>query len=204
MIALDHIVIASIDPKATAQAFAANMPAQVVQGGKHMSWGTWNWLCHFSNDCYIEWIGIFDEHLARNSDNPLIQRVAKALIIDKKEGIIQFAFRTDQMDSLSQTLEKLGQSVKGPVPGSRSLPDGSKLEWRMLFTEADSARPLPFFIEWGKKLPASESDLNSKSISSITVPESAREHYEQLLGRDSTLTNTKLEYGKDFSFKITN
>lgn len=194
MIALDHIVITSANPKKAAQEFAKKHQVVAVQGGKHQNWGTWNWLCHFNNDCYLEWIGIFDNSIAQESENPLIQNVVKALNAGL-ENIVQLAFRTDQIDVLKSDLIQFGHSVIGPVPGSRSLSDGSTLEWQMLFTVSDSNHPLPFFIEWGEKLPGSDIDLNQQRISHITVPEIDRQYYEQLLGKDNPLANTKLNFG---------
>ena len=204
MLALDHIVISSLDPEKSARLFGEKYNLSVVQGGRHENWGTFNWLCYFKNNCYIEWIGIFDKPKANNSDNPLIKNTAKALAT-KSQGIIQFAFRTEHMETDICNLDVHKILFTGPVAGSRMLPDGGELEWRMLFPKADTIQPLPFLIEWGNQLnkPAYDSDLNSAMINTITIP-NANSHLYKKLTDDVVvkLSNTAIILGDNFDFTI--
>ncbi|WP_167751437.1 VOC family protein [Lentibacillus salicampi] len=168
MLAIDHIVIAAKDPEQAARDFGKEYDIQITEGGRHANWGTYNYLAYFRNDCYIEWLGIFDETTAARSDNPLIHLLFRELA-EGHEGAIQFALRTNQMDDAIQHLRKLDMPFTGPVRGSRQLPDGSLLEWRMLFPETNW-EVLPFMIEWnkGKNTPQDPNLINDKTISLTT------------------------------------
>ncbi|WP_158234712.1 VOC family protein [Lentibacillus sediminis] len=171
MFELDHIVITAEDPASAAKAFAAKYHVKTMEGGRHEKWGTYNHLANFANDCYIEWIGIFDETTAANSDNPLIHQVSHALK-QHLEGPVQFALRTQDMDHMVQHFQNSSIRFTGPIPGSRQKPDGSMLNWKMLFPEAESG-VLPFLIEWGdgKNMPEDEQLINQRSIASVTYPQ---------------------------------
>src|SRR5690625_4867108 len=132
MLAIDHIVIVAKDPAKAAEAFGKKHGLKTLEGGRHTNWGTYNHLAYFSNDCYIEWLGIFDQSLAAQSDNPLVQLLVKA-IDGHFEGPIQFALRTNEMDMYLERFLETDIAYTGPIPGSRQKPDGAMLEWRMLF-----------------------------------------------------------------------
>jgi len=168
MLALDHLIITAKDPEKAAKEFAEKHDITVVEGGRHKNWGTYNYLAYFANDSYIEWIGIFDDALAGESDNPLIKQTYQALSKDK-EAFIQFALRTERMDDYVKHFQQAYISYKGPFAGSRQRPDGSRLEWRMLFPEAD--RSLPFILEWGKtkNVPQDETLINDKQIQEVSL-----------------------------------
>lgn len=169
MIALDHIVIAAKDPVQAAHDFWGKHEVTTVEGGRHTKWGTYNHLAYFSNDCYIEWLGIFDKSLAAKSENPLVQQLVAALE-DNIEGPIQFALRTKRMDDYVGHFRASGIPYTGPIPGSRKKPDHSTLEWRMLFPESTQAKILPFLIEWGdvKNVPQDKRDLNKQQLKSVS------------------------------------
>lgn len=167
MLAIDHIVIAAKDPAQAAHDFEQRYDVTTVQGGKHDNWGTYNYLAYFENECYIEWIGIFDESIAEKSANQLIQQLVEAFR-KSIEGVIQFALRTENMDQYIDYFDANHTAYTGPIPGERARPDGSTLQWRMLFPEADIK--LPFLIEWGevKNIPQDEWLINKQHLRSIT------------------------------------
>jgi hypothetical protein len=209
MLALDHLIIAVKDPEKAANEFSKKYDVKVVEGGKHGNWGTYNYLAYFENDCYIEWIGIFDEKLAAASDNPLIAQTYGTL--SKGEGgFIQFAFRTDIMDSLLEHFKMAEVDYKGPFAGSRQKPDGSKLEWRMLFPQSEIA--LPFILEWGKikNMPQDIALLNDKKIEEVTLDATKKAMFKEIFrleetGIDIQLENSRLKFEEngelDFTFK---
>ncbi|WP_339229886.1 VOC family protein [Oceanobacillus sp. FSL K6-2867] len=170
MLAFDHLIIATNTPENTAQQFAKKYGVKVIQGGKHHNWGTHNYLAYFKNDCYIEWLGIFDEALARKSGNLLIQQLVEALAVHV-EAPIQYALRTNQMDEYLAYFDAEDISYTGPVPGSRKKPDGSTLKWRMLFP-ISQVTPLPFLIEWdaGKNVPRDSDLINEQKLDTVMTP----------------------------------
>ena len=168
MLAIDHLVIVSDDPKRDATKFAQEHQVNVMKGGTHELWGTFNYLAFFDNDCYIEWLGIFDESSARQSDNPLIKQTV-SFLDDGRTGLMTYALRTDKLDEYLEHFQKNNIGYKGPFPGSRTKTDGSLLSWRMLFS-SDSI--LPFLIEWkdGINLPDDKSIINPIKIDTVKVP----------------------------------
>ncbi|RYG71885.1 VOC family protein [Lentibacillus lipolyticus] len=208
MLALDHIVIAASDPEKAAKDFGKKNDITIAKGGRHVHWGTYNHLAYFRNHCYIEWIGIFDETIAAKSDNPLIQLLVRKLK-ENMEGPIQYALRTDKMDSYVNKLQSLEVPFTGPIPGSRKRPDGRLLEWRMLFPEGEG-EVLPFLIEWGevKNTPQDTSLINDREINSLTAaindPATFTSIYQLSFSHNQTtqLENTRLTIADQLDFLI--
>ncbi|MFD1851773.1 VOC family protein [Oceanobacillus bengalensis] len=202
MLALDHIVIAAKAPKTSAMEFSEKHHVIVVEGGKHKNWGTYNYLAYFGNQCYIEWLGIYDEEIARKSDNPLIEQLVDAY--EKNfEGPIQYALRTEQMDDYLNYFNALNLSYVGPIPGSRNKPDGTGLKWRMLFPKAST--PTPFLIEWEKEknLPSDKNLINSQLIHTIYSSSLDEDIFKlPLENHTARLENALLITGNIFGFQI--
>src|SRR5690625_126217 len=169
MLALDHIVFAGENIEKESAIYSEKYALKTIRGGEHMNWGTYNYLAHFSNNCYIEWLGIYDEVKAQQSDNPLIKHLVYALA-QNTLGQYQFALRTNKLDEYVNHFKKIDIPFIGPVQGKRIKPDGEELTWRMLFPMYDHTKEmLPFLIEWDQ--PEEEridvSLMNSPSITTI-------------------------------------
>ncbi|MFD2627217.1 VOC family protein [Oceanobacillus kapialis] len=208
MLAIDHIVITAHDPKKAATEFGKRYDIEVVKGGEHENWGTYNYLAYFANNCYLEWIGLFDKHLASRSDNPLIQQVVVALE-NNEEKLIQYALRTANMDQFEHKFKQKGVSYRGPISAERTRPDGSTLSWRMLFPEPASS--LPFLIEWNREnKPADLSLINQKELSFLEAPTLYQADVEKTLqlaikNNQYKAKNALIKYNtdKEFTFTIT-
>ncbi|MCP3029262.1 VOC family protein [Halobacillus sp. A5] len=171
MLAFDHLVIASKQPGVEQKSFTRNYGLLGVEGGNHKLWGTFNELCYFTNDNYVEWLGLLDREKAARSDNPLIQQFKQTF--DQGEfGPFQFALRTTCMDEYVKNFNENSIPYQGPFPGERKRPDGSLLKWRMLFphTNGEENLLLPFLIEWtGKNVPSSEHEINQSRFLRICI-----------------------------------
>ncbi|GEL78597.1 VOC family protein [Tenuibacillus multivorans] len=205
MIAFDHLVIFSNDPKRHQEIFTSSHTQVGVPGGQHDDWGTFNYLAFFKNNAYIEWLGIDDDEKAQTSENPLIQHTAFAK--EKgQEGPIQFALRVDQMEKYQQHFDEKGIEYIGPFPGKRTKPDGSVLEWKMLFPKYDfDAEPLPFLIEWsgeGNK-PTSEADMNASEFNNVTIFSENPDEFANQLKRIYQLDDAK-QSGTTYEWKLEN
>ncbi|QKY71193.1 VOC family protein [Lentibacillus sp. CBA3610] len=207
MLSIDHIVIAAKNPEKAANDFGQEHGVAVTKGGQHASWGTNNYLAFFRNDCYIEWIGIFDETTAARSSNPLIHLLFRELA-EGHEGPIQIALRTNHMDDNIKNLQELNIPFTGPVPGSRKRPDSSLLEWRMLFPEI-KGEVLPFLIEWGegKNTPQDSKLINDKAIDSVSMvvtdPEKFASIYQlNMASQKARLENAELKLSDQLHFSI--
>ncbi|WP_284141739.1 VOC family protein [Virgibacillus sp. LDC-1] len=148
MLALDHIVFAGTNAQEASANYGRRFSFKAVKGGEHESWGTYNFLAYFSNDSYLEWLGISNYEKAKHSDNPLIKHLV--YVIDQQQpGPFQFALRTDQLDSYIEHFHKHNIPFHGPFHGKRRRSDGTVLSWRMLFPEYNyKEQVLPFLIEW--------------------------------------------------------
>lgn len=183
MIAFDHLVIFSNNPERHAHLFSKLNQQVAIPGGKHDLWGTFNYLAFMKNDSYIEWLGIDDEKLASESDNPLIQHAYFAKQ-QHFEGPIQFALRVDDIEAYQKQMEEHEIAFKGPFPGKRTKEDGTTLEWKMLFPEYDlKGTPFPFLIEWngeGNK-PSNKNEINNNSFDVLTILTNEVEYYVKQL-----------------------
>lgn len=210
MLALDHIVLAAENPEQAARKFGDSHGLKIRKGGRHENWGTFNHLAYLGNNCYIEWIGLFDEKRAEHSDNPLIQTVYQALK-EGKEGMVQLALRTDQIDALTARCKQEDIPFDGPFPGSRRLPDGHVLKWEMLFPHVPDA-VLPFLIQWGEteNRPEHAADINKATLESVSfklVDPHAISTLTRLLGIEPAgtsiaLDNCRLTLGDDMRFSL--
>ncbi|RPF57078.1 VOC family protein [Aquisalibacillus elongatus] len=171
MIAFDHLVIFSSDPKRHQEIFSASHKQVGLPGGKHEHWGTFNHLAFYNNNAYVEWLGIYNLNTARASDNPLIQHTVHTYD-QGLEGPIQFALRIDDIAQYQKHFDEQGIEYVGPFPGERTRPDGSVLKWKMLFPKYEfNQEPLPFLIEWDGpgNVPTDSQDINKSDFNHVTI-----------------------------------
>ncbi|WP_162297915.1 VOC family protein [Halalkalibacillus sediminis] len=170
MIAFDHLVVFSNQPEQHKQLFSSLHGQVTVKGGEHEQWGTFNHLAFMGNKSYIEWIGVEDDDKAKESTNPLIRQVIFAKE-QSMEGPIQFGLRVEDLNAYINHFDQEGIEYEGPFPGSRAQPDGTLLEWTMLFPKMNSHTVLPFLIQWdGEGNTAQDPSLmNSTEFDSVTI-----------------------------------
>lgn len=161
-LSFDHLVHFVHRPPAEAARLFREAGFHAVTGGRHTHWGTWNSLSYFGLS-YVEFLAVEDAAVAGRSDNPLIaQLVAEH---ELGEGLGQIALRTSEMDRWVERFRSLGLKLTGPVDGSRTRDDGKTLRWRMLFAEdPQTARKLPFLIEWQETDEERQADLTQRGI----------------------------------------
>src|SRR5690625_2503809 len=114
MLALDHIVFAGKVIEKASTAYSEKYALKTIRGGEHTNWGTYNYLAHFSNNCYIEWLGIYDEEKAYESDNPLIKHLIY-MLEKNMVGQFQFALRTNKLDEYVSQFQKNDIPFVGPI-----------------------------------------------------------------------------------------
>ena len=75
-----------------------------------------------------------------------------------RPGIMTFAIRSDDLDTLSAAARREGLSLQGPAAMSRDRPDGVRLDWTILYLEDSRfGEAIPFVIDWGASPHPSES-----------------------------------------------
>ncbi len=152
----DHIIhyvngIASID--------FPNHHIKSIQGGKHTELGTYNQLSYIDLH-YIEWIDVFDQPLAQSYAQTEEGRLSFAntfKVRDVCEGFKRICLRTNDIHKVKEHLMQFELDVVGPIEMSRTKPDGTVINWQLLYLDDDSDLDLPFIIQWG------ESDEERKS-----------------------------------------
>jgi Glyoxalase-like domain len=135
---IDHVLYAVRDLEAAGAEFAERYGLQSLPGGRHPGWGTGNRIVPLGTS-YLELIGVVDHDEA--SAAGIGQAVQRATA--DGDRLLGWCVATDDLESV---VRRLDLEV---MPGSRTLPDGSTLSWRLAGVDvglADGARP--FFIEW--------------------------------------------------------
>lgn len=119
----------------------------VVDGGRHENGGTYNTLSYFHLS-YIELIGLFDKSLAERAAEKYSLRDTFQKD-DYAIGLSRIALRSENLEEEAKRFKSFGLEVYGPVPLSRKRPDGSVVNWKLLFAgNAEDKLELPFFIQW--------------------------------------------------------
>ncbi len=139
--AIDHLVIAVADPDAAARELEAELGIAATGGGEHPGVGTYNRLA-FVGDAYLELIGVRDDAAATRW--PVGAATLRTLRAGG--GLATYALVDDQLEATVSRLRAGGSRIGRVTPGSRTRPDGEKVEWwTATFGELGRDRP-PFLI----------------------------------------------------------
>jgi hypothetical protein len=137
MLEVDHVLIAVGNLDEAAERYENEYGLTSVDGGTHPGWGTANRVIPLGRE-YLELIGVVDPDQAL--DHPfgrwMLERVADG------DHLLRCCLRPQDIEQVAQ---RIGHE---PVPGSRNLPEGESLHWRLVGLEAAMSDNLPFFIEW--------------------------------------------------------
>ncbi len=140
---IDHLVYASPDLDRGVQAVETLLGVRAVPGGSHPQWGTRNALLALGPDVYLEII-------APDPELPRPDR-GYAFGIDGLEApkLVTWAMKSDDIDALSEKAREEGYDPGLALDGSRALPDGGSLRWRLTLPKLDTGDGLvPFIIDW--------------------------------------------------------
>jgi hypothetical protein len=151
----DHLVHFVPDPETARMAFET-LGIHTVAGGRHLEWGTYNALAYFDL-AYIEWLGVEDAVKARSF---VLGQQAVALLAEGG-GAARFAVRVNDLAARAERWKRAGLPFVGPLPGQRTRPDGSVIEWSLLFPMHEDWRrlPVPFAIQWNQEDEVRRRDL---------------------------------------------
>jgi Glyoxalase-like domain len=148
---LDHILWAAPDLGA-GEKFIENLTGVVpARGGVHPGLGTRNSLLDLGSGIYFE---IISPDPAQDLKDNRGGRIAAL----PRPGIMTFAIRSDDLDTLSAAARREGVSLQGPVAMSRDRLDGVRLDWTIVYLEDSRfGEAIPFVIDWGTSPHPSES-----------------------------------------------
>ncbi len=142
-------------------------------GGVHPGNGTRNALLGLSNSSYLEIIG---PDKKQNLENTL----GELLVSKNTSGIRAWAVAVSDLASVADVAQELGFGVRDRKEMSRKTPEGSLLEWELLFLE-DAL--LPFFIDWkGSEHPARKAPSGC-GLLELSISAEEPKVYQELLNK---------------------
>lgn len=121
-----------------------------VKGGKHQNRPTYNVLSYFDLS-YIEYIGTTNRQELEAIKHPKYSNIETIINDNYQEGFVRFVVRTKDIEAAATHFRQKGLDIVGPKPLSRRRPDGTLLEWKLLYVGSeDESLQLPYIIEWGE------------------------------------------------------
>ncbi|MBD8520574.1 VOC family protein [Lysinibacillus fusiformis] len=143
----DHLVHQVESPE-NIKVFFNKRNVHTVNGGQHTMWGTYNTLSYFGLS-YIEQIAIYDRDLFEQAALYPYSLHYTFKRDHERQGFSRIALRTKNIEDEGQRLRALGYEVYGPDACSRTRPDGTIIEWKLLhFGKSGLSVDFPFLIEW--------------------------------------------------------
>ncbi len=141
---VDHLVYASPDLDAGIAFIEHLLGCEVAPGGRHEGWGTRNALVSLGPATYLEIIGPDPD--STTGEPPLLFGIDR---LDRPRVVTWAAKGTDLAGAVG-TARASGIDLGPVTPGSRTLPDGTVLEWQLTSPFADRFDGVvPFLIDWG-------------------------------------------------------
>ncbi len=139
---LDHIILGIDDLDHGVDWVEQRTGVRAAFGGVHPGRGTRNSLLALGPDCYLEII-------APDPQQPAPTWFSQILNMPEPK-LIAWAVHTWDIAALAQSALAAGFAIDGPYDGSRTRPDGKRLDWKLFRLRNDRGGLLPFFIEWGR------------------------------------------------------
>jgi hypothetical protein len=140
---LDHVLLAVADLETAAAALEARHGIDAYEGGSHPQWGTANRIVPL-RETYLELVSVVDGATARDS------AFGRWVEAETRAEPSPFAWCVSPT-SLDETCARLGLEIQA---GSRAIPSGETLGWRLAGLEQAARHPwLPFFIDWSEGTP---------------------------------------------------
>jgi len=171
---LDHIMYAVPDLEDSMAEIASITGIVPSNGGVHPGNGTRNALLGLSDSSYLEIIG---PDKKQNLENTL----GELLVSKNTSGIRAWAVAVSDLALVADVAQDLGFRVRERKEMSRKTPEGSLLEWELLFL--DGGPLLPFFIDWkGSEHPARKAPSGC-GLSELSISAEEPKVYQELLNK---------------------
>lgn len=138
---LDHLSYActKADLADTVQRIGSDLGATFVDGGRHPSFGTRNFILPLADGCYVEVVAALDHPAADKA--PFGQAVSRRAA--DGGGWLSWVVAVDDVSAIET---RLGRESR---PGRRVRPDGHELSWRQIgILDVMDDPALPFFVSW--------------------------------------------------------
>jgi hypothetical protein len=138
---IDHIILSIGDLERGIADFERMTGVRPVAGGVHPGRGTQNALASLGDGRYIEILA--PDPKQPNPPDPMPGLAATRTLTPSG-----WALGTTDTFALQARLNGREIETTGNMPGSRALPDGSRLEWSTFGVATPNHRWMPFFIKW--------------------------------------------------------
>jgi hypothetical protein len=173
---LDHILWAAPDLGAGEKIIETLTGVAPARGGVHPGLGTRNSLMNLDSGIYFEIISPDPAQALKGNRGGRIGALPRP-------GIMTFAIRSDDLETLSAAARRGGISLQGPVAMSRDRPDGVRLDWTILYLEDSRfGEAIPFVIDWGTSPHPSESVPAGCQLRSFAVLHPEADELARLYG----------------------
>lgn len=137
---IDHFMYAVPDLEAGIRWSEETFGVSAARGGSHSGLGTCNALLSLG-DTYLE---IIAPDRAQQLEGTFGSRLATL----SEGGLVTWAAR-GALPAIREVLLSRGIPSAGPIPTSRTTPDGQRLDWSLLFPRRHAfGGCFPFFIDW--------------------------------------------------------
>ena len=140
---VDHIIFCSPELKSGQEHIEELLQVQMQPGGVHDGRGTQNSLLGLDEQIYFEVIAP-DPHQP-GVEKPLWMGIDQV----QKPSILSWALKSSDLEADDKLFHEWGWKMGAISPGSRAMPDGNILKWRL--TEPNRNAELgfiPFLIQW--------------------------------------------------------
>lgn len=196
--AFDHIVHFLEQPNDIIP-FLRNKGIHAVKGGRHQKRPTFNVLSHFDLS-YIEFIGTSNKEELQRIEH-LKHSLMDTIVKEKfTEGFARFIMRTNDIEEAKQYFSHKGLMVNGPVPLSRKRPDGSVIEWQLLFIgEKNESLELPYIIQWDTSDEIRRNELIEREV---ILPNASKFAFSHIKIAVKNLKNTVNKWSRLFNLEV--
>ena len=174
----DHLVYATPDLDATAEALERLLGVRPAAGGRHPGEGTRNAILALGPRCYLEVVGPDTEPPARGGPRWFeIDRL-------RSPRLVTWAVREADLEMAADIAARAGFPL-GPVESaSRVRPNGQRLTWRFTHPRVLAAGGVvPFLIDWGAGSHPAEGAPGGVRLSRLRAEHPESERVAALLGR---------------------
>lgn len=137
----DHFIILVNDLAAAKETYR-KLGFEVRAGGEHPTFGSHNAIVALADGAYLELLAFKDAALAEKS---FWKDAVKMLKV--REGFGGYVLGSDALANDVARLHKASLDIADPTPGTRTRPDGQRVEWQTALIGGTASGALPFLIQ---------------------------------------------------------
>lgn len=161
---LDHLVYGVADLADGVRWFTEATGVEPTPGGRHVGFGTANYLVGLGPGRYLELVG-------PDPDAPAsMARLPFGVGPDRPAGLRTWAIATRDIDASVSTARGRGYDPGIPLEMSRRTRNGDLLRWQLTADTVDASDGLvPFLIDWGASAHPSAALATSLELAAFTL-----------------------------------